>query len=110
MSKYIVIMGTLHIGQVEFEADSPADAKAQAGKLLEQQEEPAQFMEKLATQGMGMMLGVMNVETGDFFANPMVSNMGDALKDMVKMDSKPSDPSPEPPQEDNFNPFDPQTY
>ena len=114
LKRYTVILGSMIIAGLKVSAVDENDAKAQASRLMEEND-PREFVEKLADRGMGGVMGVIDDE-GNIVGNEMLENLG---KMVAHISTQPTDITRKEVEslreklnesEDKFNPLDPETW
>jgi len=114
LKRYTVILGSMVIAGLKVSAIDENDAKEQANKLMEEND-PREFVEKLADRGMGGVMGVIDDE-GTYIGNEILENLG---KMVAHISTQPTDITRKEVEgmreklnesEDKFNPLDPETW
>ena len=114
LKRYTVILGSMIIAGLKVSAIDENDAKEQASRLMEEND-PREFVEKLADRGMGGVMGVIDDE-GNLVGDRMLENLGKVVahistqptsitkKEVENLREKLNE------SEDKFNPLDPETW
>lgn len=114
LKRYTVILGSMIIAGLKVSAVDENDAKAQASRLMEEND-PREFVEKLADRGMGGVMGVIDDE-GNLVGDGMLENLG---KMVAHISTQPTSITKKEVEglreklnesEDKFNPLDPETW
>ena len=114
LKRYTVILGSMIIAGLKVTAVNQQDAKDQANRLMEEND-PREFVEKLADRGMGGVMGIIDDE-GNLVGDGMLENLGKMVahistqptnvtnKEVQKIKDKLGE------EDDKFNPLDPSTW
>ena len=114
LKRYTVILGSMIIAGLKVSAIDENDAKEQASRLMEEND-PREFVEKLADRGMGGVMGVIDDE-GNLVGDGMLENLG---KMVAHISTQPTSITKKEVEglreklnesEDKFNPLDPETW